>query len=194
MKKIVVVAVLLGVVTALGLGATLALAQGPLPGQPPSAGFGPGWMHGGFGFNADWQTQMQGAVAKALGITLDDLNAQLRAGKTVAQIAQSKNIDLTKLHDDVQAAHKALVQQAVKDGNLTQAQADAMLQRMDTMDQYFDANGGTCPGLTGGAGVGAGRGIMGGTFAPGAGFRGGMTLAPHASAGVSGRWTAPASK
>ncbi len=181
MKKIVVVAVLLGVMAALGLGATLAMAQGPLPGQPPSTGVGPGWMRGGFGFNADWQTQMQGAVAKALGITLDDLNAQLRAGKTIAQIAQSKNIDLTKLHDDVQAAHKALVQQAVKDGKLTQAQADAMLQRMDAMDQYLTANGGTCPGLTGGAGVG----MMGGTFAPGAGIRGGM---------MGGRWTPPTSK
>lgn len=170
MKKIVVVAVLLGILSALGLGATLALAQGPV--QPPAPGSGPGWMHGGFGlgFNADWRSQMQGAVAKALGMTLDELNAQLRAGKTIAQIAQDKKIDLTKLHDDVQAAHKALIQQAVKDGKLTQAQADAMLQRMDTMDKYFDANGGTCPGLAGGAGVG--RGMMGGAFGPGRGMMG----------------------
>ncbi len=158
MKKVVVVAVLLGVVAALGLGATLALAQGPV--QPPAPGFGPGGRRGAFGLNADWQTPMQGAVAQALGITLDDLNAQLRAGKTVAQIAQSKNISLTKLHDDVQAAHKALIQQAVKDGKLTQAQADAMLSRLDAMHQYFTANGGTCPGLTGGAGFGPG--MMGG--------------------------------
>ena len=160
MKKIVVVAVLLGVVAALGLGATLAFAQGPVTGQPPAPGFGPmRGFGGGFGLNADWHAQMQGAVAKALGVPLDDLNAQLRAGKTIAQIAQSKNIDLTKLHDDVQAAHKALIQQAVKDGKLTQAQADLMLQRMDAMDKYFDANGGTCPGLAGGAGFG--RGMMG---------------------------------
>jgi hypothetical protein len=142
MKKVVLVAVLFGAVTTLGLGATLALAQGPTPTQLTATGFGPGWMHGGLGLNADWHNQMQGAVAKALGMTLDGLNAQLRARKTIAQIAQSKNIDLIKLHDDVQAAHKALIQQAVKDGKLTQAQADAMLQRMDAMDKYFDANGG----------------------------------------------------
>ncbi len=180
MKRIVVVAVLLGIVAALGLGATLALAQGPV--QPPAPGFGSGRMHGGLGFNADWRSQMQGAVAKALGMTLDELNAQLRAGKTIAQIAQEKKIDLTKLHEDVQTAHKALIQQAVKDGKLTQAQADAMLQHMDTMDKYFDASGGTCLGL---GGAGFGRGMMGGTLAPGAGFRGGMT---------GGHWAAPTIK
>ena len=172
MKKIVAVAVLLGVVTALGLGATLALAQGPATGQTPVPGYGPGWMRGGFGLglNVDWRTQMQTAVAKSLGMSLDDLNAQLRAGKSIAQIAQSKNISLTKLHDDVQAAHKALIQQAVKDGKLTQTQADAMLSRLDAMDQYFTANGG----------AGFGAGMMG------AGFRGGM--------GGRGFWTAPTTK
>jgi hypothetical protein len=187
MKKIVLVAVLFGVVATLGLGVTLAFAQGPTPTQPAAPGFGPGWMHGGFGgltLNADWHNQMQGAIAKALGMTLDELNAQLRAGKTIAQIAQSKNIDLQKLHDDVQAAHKALIQQAVKDGKLTQAQADAMLQRMGAMDKYFDANGGTCPGLADGApgAAFAGRGMMGGGFA-----RGGMM-------GGRGFWTAPTTK
>ncbi|MDE3088282.1 MAG: hypothetical protein KGJ80_02700, partial [Chloroflexota bacterium] len=114
MKKIVVVAVVLAAVAALGLGTAFAFAQGPT--QPPAPSFGSSWMHGGFGlgFNADWRSQMQGAVAKALGMTLDELNAQLRAGKTIAKIAQDKKIDLTKLHDDVQAAHTALIQQAVK--------------------------------------------------------------------------------
>jgi hypothetical protein len=188
MKKIVVVAVLLGVVATLGLGATLALAQGPTPTPPTAPGFGPGWMRGGFGFglrfNADLSTQMQTAVAKALGMTLDELNAQLRAGKTIAQIAQDKKIDLTKLHDDIQAAHKAIIQQAVKDGKLTQAQADWMLQRIDAMDKYLEANGGTCPGLAGGAGFGPG--MMGGAFGPSAGFRGGMM--------GRGFWTAPTTR
>ena len=187
MKKIVLVAVLLGVVSVLGLGATLAFAQGPTPTQPTTPGFGPGRMRGGFGFgfNTDLQSQMQTAVAKALGMTLDELNAQLSAGKTIAQIAQSKNIDLTKLHEDIQAAHEAIIQQAVKDGKLTQAQADWMLQRMETMDQYFEANGGTCPGW--GAGAGFGPGTMGGTFGSGTGFRGGMM-------GGRGPWTQPTTK
>jgi Protein of unknown function (DUF2680) len=192
MKKIVVVAVLLGVVSALGLGATLALAQGPTPAQPTVPGWGPGWMRGGlgFGFNADWNAQMQTAVAQALGMTLDELNAQLDAGKTIVQIAQSKNIDLTKLHDAIQAAHEAIIQQAVKDGTLTQAQADWMLQRMDAMDQYWEQNSGTRPGLATGAGLGPGLatgaglgpGFMSGAFGPSAGFRGGM---------MSRFWTQP---
>lgn len=135
----------------------------------------------GFGFNTDLNTQMQTAVAQALGMTLDELNAQLSAGKTIAQIAQSKNIDLTKLHDAIQAAHEAVIQQAVKDGKLRQAQADWMLQRIDAMDRYYEQNGGTCPGFS----VGFGPGMLGGAFGPSAGFRGGM---------MRGFWTPPTTK
>jgi hypothetical protein len=169
------VVLMLGLLSILGIEMGIASAQGPTP-TPPSGFFGwgsmMGWGMGGFGPDSEWHTQMQSAVAKALGMTLDELNMQLRSGKTIAQIAQSKDISLTKLHDDVQAAHKALLQQAVKDGKLTQAQADWMTQRMDAMDQWFDANGGACPGWTGAAAFGPGGmmhgGMMGNWRGPGA--------------------------
>jgi len=179
MKKLVAIAVVLGVLAVLGIGATIAFAQGPTP--TPTSPFGWG-MHGpgmmGFwGVNTEWQTKMHEAVAKALGLTLDQLNAELRAGKTIAQIAQAKNIGLSKLHDDVEAAHKALLQQAVKDGKLTQQQADWMIQRMDAMDKYMDQYGGACPMWSGNFG---GRpGMMGG-FAP-RGMMGGRGFTPWAT-------------
>lgn len=57
--------------------------------------------------------QMQAAVAKALGITVDDLNAQLAAGKTVADIATAKGLDfatvmqtaMTAVHGDLPGGH-----------------------------------------------------------------------------------------
>ena len=148
MKKVLAVAVVLGVLTAFGLGVTIASAQSPTP-APGAPGFGPmrGYgVAGGTGWNADWYTKAQEAVAKALGMTVDQLNAEYRAGKTLAQIAQAKNVSLEKLHDAMEDVHKAALQQAVKDGKLTQAQADAILARMDAMDKYWDTNAGACPG------------------------------------------------
>jgi uncharacterized protein (DUF433 family) len=70
-------------------------------------------------------------LAKALGITRQQLHDQLRAGKSVADIAKAQGKSL----DDVRAAVKADAKQradkAVKDGDLTQAQADELLSHLD---------------------------------------------------------------
>ena len=178
MKKIVVLAVLIGVIAAVGFGASAAFAQGPVQGQPQVPGYGPGrgMMGGGYGYNTELQTKMREATAKALGLSLNDLDAQLRAGKTVSQIATEKKIDVTKLHDSLQSAHQAIVKQSVKDGKLTKEQGDWMIQRMDTMDKYFDANGG-CPMTTGNAPANYQGGFA----------RGGM-------AGGRGPWAQPTTK
>jgi hypothetical protein len=51
--------------------------------------------------------QMHEAVAKALGITVAELDAQLASGNTVADIAKEKGIDLDTLHAAMQEAHPA---------------------------------------------------------------------------------------
>lgn len=75
------------------------------------------------------------AAAKAIGITSDELKTQLQAGKSIAEVAQSKNVDIQKVKDAMLAEVKAKLDQAVKDGKLTQAQADtaytAAKQRID---------------------------------------------------------------
>lgn len=145
MKQVLMIAALLGVLAALGLGVTIASAQGPTP-TPPVPGFG---RLGGFGmmgvWNSDWFAKTQEAIAQVLGMTVDQLNAEYRAGKTLAQIAQAKNVSWEKVHDAMLEAHKTLLQQAVKDGKLTQAQADALLARMNAMEQSWDTNGAACP-------------------------------------------------
>jgi hypothetical protein len=50
------------------------------------------------------QAQMHEAVATALGITVDELNTQLAADKTVADIATEKGIDFETVHDAMQGA------------------------------------------------------------------------------------------
>jgi hypothetical protein len=70
-------------------------------------------------------------LAKALGITHKQLFEQLRDGKSITDIAKANGKSL----DDVQAALKAdakrRIDQAVKDGKLTQKQADKLLAHLD---------------------------------------------------------------
>lgn len=66
------------------------------------------------------------AAAKTLGMSTNDLTAALRGGKTLLDLAREKNVDATKLRTAIADAEKAALDQAVKDGKITQAQADAL--------------------------------------------------------------------
>lgn len=70
-------------------------------------------------------------LAEALGISRAQLREQLRDGKSVADIAKAQGKSL----DDVRAAVKAdatrRADEAVKDRDLTQAQADELLAHLD---------------------------------------------------------------
>src|SRR4051812_48182087 len=82
---------------------------------------------GGFGHGAGLD-----AAASVIGITADELHTQLEAGKTLAQIAESKGISQDTLVDKLVAAEKAELAAAVKSGKLTQAQADDMSANLKT--------------------------------------------------------------
>ncbi|MBI2906610.1 MAG: hypothetical protein HYX92_03015 [Chloroflexi bacterium] len=88
-------------------------------------GFGrAGGMHGawgGFGFLSD-------AVTQLLGMTRDQILTELKAGKSLAQIAQAKGVSEQKLIDTIVADFKAQLAKLVAEGRITQAQADARLQ------------------------------------------------------------------
>ncbi len=87
---------------------------------------GPGGGRGGFGFvNVCSTTSETDVVAKALGMTAAELRLALVSGKSISQIAASKNIEVTKIQEAIQAQRKADLEQAVKDGLITQAQLDA---------------------------------------------------------------------
>ena len=72
------------------------------------------------------------ATVSVTGLTEQEVDTQLTAGQTLAQIAQSKG----KTADDVIAAARTALttqlQQAVTTGKLTQAQADAKLAQFNT--------------------------------------------------------------
>jgi hypothetical protein len=92
-------------------------------GALPEGGFG---RHGGRG-GPDLDT-----AASVIGVTRDELRTALEGGKTLAQVAQSKNISQATLVDKLVAAEKTRIAAAVKAGRLTQAQADSMTADLTT--------------------------------------------------------------
>jgi ribosomal protein S20 len=83
-----------------------------------------GWMGGFKGCppgNHEW-------LAEQLGMTVDELQAELEAGKTIAELAEEKGVDLEAAQIE---AMKERIQQAVEDGTISQKQADWMLEGLE---------------------------------------------------------------
>jgi hypothetical protein len=77
-------------------------------------------------------------LGKALDLTQAKLFEQLRAGKSVADVAKSQGKSLDDVRSAVKGAAKTRADKAVKDGDITQAQADEMLSRLDDTLQNID--------------------------------------------------------
>ncbi|NHC47276.1 hypothetical protein [Motilibacter aurantiacus] len=83
---------------------------------------GPGFGGHGFGrFGAGLDT-----AASVIGVTEDELRTALESGKTLAQVAEGKGISQDALVDELVAAAKAELAEAVTAGRLTQAQSDSI--------------------------------------------------------------------
>ena len=82
---------------------------------------GPGGHLGGMGM-----TQTHEAAAKALGMTTDELRTAVQSGKSLADVAKDQKVSVDTLVKAMVAATEAHLATAVKDGTLTQAQADTM--------------------------------------------------------------------
>jgi hypothetical protein len=119
---------LAGVALALVIAVVLApavLAQGP------GGGMGPGGNRPGYGRGMGGPQQSLVAVAAdKLGMTQADLVAELRSGKTIAQVAAGKQVALDTIVDAFVTTRAERLDAAVAAGRMTQAQADTMLATM----------------------------------------------------------------
>jgi hypothetical protein len=159
MKKFIVAFAIVATLVVALLSTANVFAQGTPPTPPtPGTGYGRGMMGGqgagmGTGVAAGdgiLHDKMISVYAQKLGISVDDLNARLAKGETMAQIASTKGLTAEQFTSLMTNARTQAIDQAVKDGTLSQAQSDWMKQR---------GNGG---GMMGGnAGRGAGRGMRG---------------------------------
>jgi lambda repressor-like predicted transcriptional regulator len=119
MKKPIRIILALGLVGILALSSTIAVsARGPSPAR--------GRVGGAHGTEA---------IAEALGMSVEELRADLQDGKTVADIAEERGVELQSLKNAADAAQDAAVREsieaAVTEGQLTREQADWMLQGLD---------------------------------------------------------------
>lgn len=133
-----VIAVVLGVVVIMETG-SMVWAQGAQNGisrldnptamsQPGFGGrFSRGMMGGRFGGQGG---ETLTTIAKALNMTVSDLQSALQSGKTVADLAKAKNIGLAKVVDAILAERQADLKEAVAAKRITQAQADQILANM----------------------------------------------------------------
>jgi hypothetical protein len=160
-KKLMAVVGVVALIAVVGLvvgGIAFAQTETPpsqtTPATPEQFGRGMGFgcMGGGSWNNYD-------AMAKALNLTPTQLFEKLHEGKTLADIAKEQGVDLTKVQEAANAqwvqAMKDAIAQAVKDGKITQAQADWLLQGLD---QGYLGKG---KGFGFGFGHGGGRGMRG---------------------------------
>jgi uncharacterized protein YidB (DUF937 family) len=74
----------------------------------------------------------QGAYAKALGISPQDLKQQLASGKTVKDIAAAKGMDENTFRNNLVNAVKPDLDARVAAGKLTQQQEDTILNKLKT--------------------------------------------------------------
>jgi len=188
MKTTVKIAVITGVVVLAlaALGAGFVFAQTSTPTAPWGGGYGPGGMMGGGygmmgnfaqnGGDYQWMNNMHqwmltsgarsvhtlvwNGLAEALGLTPDELNAELASGKTLTQIAEAKGVSGEQLTATLETSVKAGLDKAVADGVLTQAQADQMLSYMSGNYAWMLSHMGA------GAGAGFGPGGCHGNFVP----------------------------
>lgn len=93
--------------------------------------------HGGKGGHGGPAKFATAELAKVLKLTDAELRTQLQSGKSLADIAQAQNVDIADVKTQLTADFKAHLDEEVKAGEHTQAEADAKLAvfktRLDDM-------------------------------------------------------------
>lgn len=72
---------------------------------------------------------MKEAMAEALGVTVEDLEAAKADRTSIRDLAEAQGVDFAEVQAAMEAAHQEAVQEALAAGTITQEQADQMLER-----------------------------------------------------------------
>ncbi len=91
-----------------------------------------GGYHMGFGGSFGLEE-----AAAVLGLTADELGAQLADGATPLEIIEAAGVDIDLVVDAILTPHVEMLQDRVEDGHLTAEDADAMLAQMELHVQGF---------------------------------------------------------
>ncbi len=152
MKKTLIVIAVLGILALTFGAAGLVYAQG---GNPPATPYAPGSGRGpmmGYGQTGPIHTYMTAEWAKVLKLSVDEINSRLASGQTMYQIALAEGVKAEEFYSLMNTVRANAIAAAVKDGVLTQAQADWMNQMHSRMGNGYGTGYGPCMGGTGGYG------------------------------------------
>jgi hypothetical protein len=138
-RKLTIGVLILAGVLAISTGIGIAMARSADANSSIQAGFyaaGDGsafagetvgqWYCGGRGFMGGYLTPQ---VAALLKLTSEQVQTQLDAGKTLAEIATAQGVTQDQLLQTMMGSYSDHLALMVKDGYLTQAQADTMSQQ-----------------------------------------------------------------
>ena len=125
------------------IGVAVVAAQEPTPEHPVpfgerGGGFG---RHGGgrgmdgFAWAGSGQWTMFDTAAETLGLTPEELFAELHAGESMDEVAEAQGVELDALQEAMSAARgeamQQAIEQAVEDGSMSQEQADWVLKGLE---------------------------------------------------------------
>jgi hypothetical protein len=117
------------------VGVTAASAQEPTPESEVPFRAGPLGRGGFFGMGGGDRWTMFDTAAEALGLTPEELFAELHEGKSLDEIAEEQGVEMDAVRDAMDAvrdeARQQAIEQAVEDGNMTQERADWMLEGLE---------------------------------------------------------------
>jgi hypothetical protein len=88
---------------------------------------------------------MDDAAEKLLDMTQAEIQAERLAGKSLAALAEAKGVGRDALTKAILDEHEADLAKLVADGKMTQAQADAMISRMQEQVKLMVERTGTGP-------------------------------------------------
>ena len=83
----------------------------------------------GLGVRAVDEADMHAAIAEALGMSLEDFEAALAAGKSPYTLALELGVDFADVREAMDSLHAAALEQATADGLITQERANWMQGR-----------------------------------------------------------------
>ncbi len=93
--------------------------------------------------------ELGASLAKALGLTQGQLRARLEDGQTVAEMAKAQGKTLAQVRSALRADARERLADEVRDGDLTQAQADEALEHLDEHLEHIGELGGVRGGFRG---------------------------------------------
>lgn len=117
-----------------GLGVSMVSAQEPTPADVRGCTFR-GWIRDFLGFGRAGQLPLFDTAADVLGLTPIELFSEMHAGKTIEEVAEEQGVEIEDLREALnqvrdEAMHDA-IRQAVAEGEMTEAQAEWLLEGVE---------------------------------------------------------------